>query len=339
MPTSAPQNGRFCFTLLLFSVRRNAESDSPDAVLFCSPSAPTMCFTGRKSSTDVRSFVPNPQHLRPLLPFVSRVVGRFNPLRQIAENSHPKSASAEHKKFSSMLQGMMLPLKETLIAASIRGRGSMPCLRPTNNNSVHALIFMGAFRGGLQEDALERTKTFMPFIRVTTPVNAFTAEQKAKLAPLLVEAVMGQEIDPMTDIGRAATGFFFDEIEGHNCFPGGVPLIQHPEKTFWIVEAVVAASFFSQPRRDALQMLVAKAFVDVLGDDGSVLDREGVRISPAYLMRLHCVVVEIPEGSWGAGGQTVDTNKISKLIGATQGPERLAEATEIGAKMKAARIS
>lgn len=56
-----------------------------------------MCFTGRKSSTGVRSFVPKLQHLRPLLPFVSRVVGKFNPLRQIAENSHSKSASAEHK--------------------------------------------------------------------------------------------------------------------------------------------------------------------------------------------------------------------------------------------------
>ena len=40
----------------------------------------------------------------------------------------------------------------------------------------------------------------------------------------------------------------------------------------------------------------------------------------------HVVVIEIPEGSWGAGGQTIDTEKISKLIGATQGPKRLAEA-------------
>jgi hypothetical protein len=88
-----------------------------------------------------------------------------------------------------------------------------------------------------------------------------------------------------------------------------------------------------------MQSAVAKAFVDILGDDGSVLDREGVRISPAYLMRLHTVVVEIPEGSWGAGGQTIDTEKISKLIGATQGPKRLAEAKENAAKMKAARIS
>jgi hypothetical protein len=55
------------------------------------------------------------------------------------------------------------------------------------------------------------------------------------------------------------------------------------------------------------------------------------------LIRLH-VVVEIPEGSWGAGGQTIDTEMISKLIGATQGPARLAEARENASKIKAARV-
>jgi phenylpyruvate tautomerase PptA (4-oxalocrotonate tautomerase family) len=179
----------------------------------------------------------------------------------------------------------------------------------------------------------------MPFIRVNCPKGALTAEQKARLAPMLVEALIGQEIDPVTEIGRAATGFMFNEVDVENCFPGGVPLKLHPEKTFWIVEAFVAASYFGQKQRDAMQILVAKAFVDVLGDDQSVLEREDIRISPAYLMRLHTVLVEIPEGSWGAGGQTIDTEKISKLIGATQGPERLAEVKEIAARMKAARLS
>jgi phenylpyruvate tautomerase PptA (4-oxalocrotonate tautomerase family) len=179
----------------------------------------------------------------------------------------------------------------------------------------------------------------MPFIRVNCPVGALTADQKARLAPLLVKALIRQEIDPVTEIGTAATGLFFNEIEVRNCFPGGVPLTEHPEKMFWTVEAFVAASFFSQPRRDEMQLDIAKAFVDILGDDGTVLDREGIRIAPAYLMRLHVVVVEIPEGSWGAGGQTIDTDKISKLIGATQGPKRLAEARENAARLKAARVS
>ena len=68
-----------------------------------------------------------------------------------------------------------------------------------------------------------------------------------------------------------------------------------------------------------MQHAIAAAFVDIVGDDGSVVEREDIRISPAYLMRLHVVVVEIPEGSWGVGGQTIDTQKIAKLIGATQG--------------------
>jgi phenylpyruvate tautomerase PptA (4-oxalocrotonate tautomerase family) len=179
----------------------------------------------------------------------------------------------------------------------------------------------------------------MPFIRVNCPTGALTADQKAKLAPRLVRALIRQEIDPVTEIGTAATGFFFNEINADNCFPGGVPLSEHPERVFWTVEAFVAASFFSQPRRDEMQTDIAKAFVEILGDDGTALEREDIRITPAYLMRLHVVVVEIPEGSWGAGGQTIDTEKISKLIGATQGPKRLAEARENAARLKTTRVS
>lgn len=179
----------------------------------------------------------------------------------------------------------------------------------------------------------------MPYIRVNCLTGALKHAQKVKLARQLVEIVMGAEIEPLTDIGRAATSVLFNEIDEHNWFPGGVPLVDHPDKTFFIVEAVVAASFFSQPRRDKVQAQVAEALVDVLGHDGTVLEREGVTISPAYLMRVHTVFFEIPEGSWGAGGRTVDTELIGKLIGATQGPERFAEAQALGIKMKAARHS
>ena len=100
----------------------------------------------------------------------------------------------------------------------------------------------------------------MPHIRVNCLTGALTPPKKAKLAAALVEIVMGQEIEPMTEIGRAATPVMFSEIDAHNWFPGGQPLVEHPQKTFFIVEAVVAASFFSQPRRDALQTAVAKVW-------------------------------------------------------------------------------
>lgn len=179
----------------------------------------------------------------------------------------------------------------------------------------------------------------MPFIRVNCPRGSLSPAQKTQLAPRLVQALIRQEIDPVTDIGTAATGFFYNEVDVENCFPGGMALSEHPEKVFWTVEAFVAASYFTQKRRDEMQRDIAKAFVDILGDDGTVMQREDIQIKPAYLMRLHVVIIEIPEGSWGAGGQTIDTVKISKLIGATQGPDRLTEALELGKRMKEARLS
>jgi phenylpyruvate tautomerase PptA (4-oxalocrotonate tautomerase family) len=177
----------------------------------------------------------------------------------------------------------------------------------------------------------------MPYIRVSCLTGALNHTQKATLASRLADVVMGQEIEPLTEIGRAAAAVFFDEIDEHNWFPGGVSLLDHPEKQYFVVEAVVAASFFNQSRRDIVQAEVAAAFVAVLGDDGTSLEREGVTVSPAYLMRLHTAIIEIPEGSWGAGGRTVDTELIGKFIGAGQGPSRFAEARALGAKMKAAR--
>jgi phenylpyruvate tautomerase PptA (4-oxalocrotonate tautomerase family) len=64
----------------------------------------------------------------------------------------------------------------------------------------------------------------MPVIRVSCPANALTAEQKAQLAPLLTDGVMGQEVDPVTDAGRDVTSLMFNEIADHNCFIGGRPV-------------------------------------------------------------------------------------------------------------------
>jgi phenylpyruvate tautomerase PptA (4-oxalocrotonate tautomerase family) len=179
----------------------------------------------------------------------------------------------------------------------------------------------------------------MPIVRVAYPTGALTADQKEKLAPLLAESVLCEELDPVTENGRSATPVFFHEIDERNCFMGGKSLVSHPERTFWIVEAIVAASFFNQVRRDALQAAIGKAFVAVLGDDGSAVEREGLRISPAYLLRVYSLIVEIPEGSWGVGGQTVDTDKITKIIGRSQSKQRMTELKENTARLKAARSS
>jgi phenylpyruvate tautomerase PptA (4-oxalocrotonate tautomerase family) len=74
----------------------------------------------------------------------------------------------------------------------------------------------------------------MPFIRVNCPKGAHSSEHKATLAPRPVQALIRQEIDLLTEIGTAATGFFFNELDVENWRPGGVPLSEHPDKVFWI---------------------------------------------------------------------------------------------------------
>jgi phenylpyruvate tautomerase PptA (4-oxalocrotonate tautomerase family) len=106
-------------------------------------------------------------------------------------------------------------------------------------------------------------------------VKALTDKQKDALAPLLVDAVMLQEVDPITEMARNATLVVFNEIPQKDGYISKEP--------FWLVEAMVAAGFLNQKRREAAQAAVAKAFVEVLGDDGSSIEVEDVRVSPKYL--------------------------------------------------------
>ena len=171
----------------------------------------------------------------------------------------------------------------------------------------------------------------MPVIRVTCPENALTTEQKADLAPRLIEAVMTQEVDPVTDVARNAAFIVYDEIAPENC-----PVSDEP---FYLVEAMAAAGFFTQERRDAAQAAITKAFLSVLGDDGSSLQMNGHRISPAYLARLFSLLIEIPEGSWGATGRCLDALEIGELIGSNKDPKRWAELKVTTAKQQAARAT
>jgi phenylpyruvate tautomerase PptA (4-oxalocrotonate tautomerase family) len=137
-----------------------------------------------------------------------------------------------------------------------------------------------------------RMDQIMPLIRVTSPENSFTAEQKAQLAPLLVDAVMVEEVSPVTKAARDATFIVYHDVPRRDAIgANGQP--------FWLVESFVDAGFFNQARRDAAQANVAKAFVRVLGDDGSSVEQGGMTVSPAYLSRLYSLLIEIPEGSWG----------------------------------------
>jgi phenylpyruvate tautomerase PptA (4-oxalocrotonate tautomerase family) len=179
-----------------------------------------------------------------------------------------------------------------------------------------------------------RKDQIMPLIRVTYPENALTAEQTAKLAPLLIDAIMVQEVNPISEEARNGTFVVFEELP-----PGKA--IGAKGQPFWFLEAFVDAPFFTQARRDAAQLAVGKVFVEVLGDDGSSVERAGKTIAPAYLTRLYSLMIEIPEGSWGWMGHTTSALEIGQFIGTDkdEDPNRWSELKDVTAKMTAARVA
>jgi phenylpyruvate tautomerase PptA (4-oxalocrotonate tautomerase family) len=73
----------------------------------------------------------------------------------------------------------------------------------------------------------------MPITRVNCPKGARTSDQKATRAPAGA-GLTRQEIDPLTETGTAATGFFFNEFEVENWRPGEVSPSEHPDKVLSI---------------------------------------------------------------------------------------------------------
>jgi phenylpyruvate tautomerase PptA (4-oxalocrotonate tautomerase family) len=171
----------------------------------------------------------------------------------------------------------------------------------------------------------------MPVIRVTYPTKALSDKQKEALAPLLIDAVMLQEVDPITEMARNATLVVFNELPQKDCYMSKEPV--------WLVEAMVAAGFLNQKRRDAAHAAVNKAFVEVLGDDGSSIVLEDVRVSPKFLSRLWVLLIEIPEGSWGWAGRQTSGLEIGHIIGSDKDSDRWSELKVNTAKLQASRPS
>jgi hypothetical protein len=95
----------------------------------------------------------------------------------------------------------------------------------------------------------------------------------------------------------------------------------------------------NQARRDVAQVAIGKAFVKVLGDDGSSIEPGGKTVSPAYLADLVALMIESPEGSWGAEGHTLSSPEIGQIIGSDKVPERWSELQQNSAKLSADRPS
>ena len=58
-----------------------------------------------------------------------------------------------------------------------------------------------------------------------------------------------------------------------------------------------------------------------------------------HLKGLYCILIEVPEGSWGSFGRSLSAMEIAAIAGTDKNADRFNELKENTAKLKAARVS
>jgi len=87
-------------------------------------------------------------------------------------------------------------------------------------------------------------------------LRAHSRRNKRPDSPQVVLALIRQEIDPVTDIGTAATSSFFNEHEVDNFFPEGVPFPEQVKKVCVVVVNILEGSRKQEVRQLRLTGLV-----------------------------------------------------------------------------------
>lgn len=90
-------------------------------------------------------------------------------------------------------------------------------------------------------------------------LRAHSRRNKRPNSPRVVLALIGQAIDPVTDIGVAAISSFFNEHEVDNFFPEGVPFPEEVKKVCVVVVNILEGSWEQEVRQLRLSGLVNRS--------------------------------------------------------------------------------
>jgi len=139
----------------------------------------------------------------------------------------------------------------------------------------------------------------MPLIDITYPEGALTGQQREELANGLTAALLRAERAPDTEFFRSITWTYVHELPGGAVFTAGRPVF---EPTFRI-QATTPQGALSDRRRAEFVAEATRVVREVAG------------IAEQDALRIWVLCHEVPEGSWGAGGQVV---QFQQLVGAAQ---------------------
>lgn len=153
----------------------------------------------------------------------------------------------------------------------------------------------------------------MPLLRITYQRGALTDEQKAQLAEELTSAILIAEVGADTPAGRALAYVLFDEVDPKTSwFVGGKPDSGAPKGGRFLFDVTFPVGASMQVDKTELHAAINRIVAKTLDVDGSFPNRAGDWV----------FVHEVPNGNWGASGQTIGIREINPAAGG--GPERSA---------------
>lgn len=142
----------------------------------------------------------------------------------------------------------------------------------------------------------------MPLIDVTVPEGALAADRSGPLLDQLVTILLRAERAPDTQFFREITWVYLHEIpEGRFAVggrPGGAPRYK--------IDITVPQRALSQRRKDILIAEVHAAVVEAAGLDPN----------SAQALHVWTLIREVPEGNWGAAGQSVQFENLKSAAAA-----------------------
>jgi phenylpyruvate tautomerase PptA (4-oxalocrotonate tautomerase family) len=149
----------------------------------------------------------------------------------------------------------------------------------------------------------------MPLIDLTYPQGALTEEARDRLTDELTAALLRAERAPDTEFFRSITWLYVHELPAGAVRSAGRPA----DPPTFRVEATTPEGALSDRRRKEFVAEATRAVRDAAG----IPEAEGLRV----WVLCH----EVPEGSWGAGGQVVEFQALRAA--AAQERERSESAT------------
>lgn len=146
----------------------------------------------------------------------------------------------------------------------------------------------------------------MPMIDLTIPAGGLADDARDQLAEALTAALLRHEGAPDNERTRALTWVFMHECPAGSTYVGG-RVREMP--VYRLVVTVPEGTLLHGP--GPFGTAGRRALVADL--TSAVLAAEGGEPTPADRGRVYCVIREVPDGYWGALGQTVRMEDIASI--------------------------